>query len=106
MAIRLQISKTLPCTADTAALTSQLVSDFEGTHPSKTHSVFVLKEGDVRDEYIALQAAASYAVRLPYVSDRVYVSMTSPAKNSRKRTADGDTYVSFAFIAYDYAGIP
>tara|TARA_Y100001973_G_scaffold59562_1_gene87635 strand:- start:97 stop:411 length:315 start_codon:yes stop_codon:yes gene_type:complete len=101
MAIRFQVCKTVDDTADTTAMANQLFAECEAQSPSK-HAVFILKEGDMRDEYTALQTAATYAVRLPYVADRIYVSITSPAKSSRKRNADGATYVVFAAVAYDY----
>ena len=101
MAIRFQICYTLSETADTTALTNRLVTEWERESPSK-HSVFTLREGDVRDEFSALQTAAMYAVRLPYTNDRIYVSLTCPAKNSRKRNVDGNRYIIFAAVAYDY----
>tara|TARA_B100001027_G_C16115610_1_gene262518 strand:- start:332 stop:649 length:318 start_codon:yes stop_codon:yes gene_type:complete len=101
MSIRFQISKTIPGTTNVEQLCQQLINEIERDNPSK-HAVYILKEGEVRDESNALMAVASYAVRAPYVADRVYVAMTSPAKSSRKRTADGANELVFAAVAYDY----
>lgn len=101
MAIRFQLCKTVDDRTDAIAMANRLFFEWEAQSPSK-HAVIILKEGDVRDEYTALQTVATYAVRSPYVADRIYVALTSPAKSSRKRTADGATHMVFAAVAYDY----
>ena len=91
-------------------MVQKIVESVEQTHPSLTRTIKILNGGDVQHtEFSALQAAASYAVRLNhsnYKTNRLYVAMVAPTTVSRKRkinmNADSVPWV-LALVAYDYA---